>query len=282
MQRESNKLFGNCLVKRTFGKEVPFRKAMHTLKKLHPQLNREPLKHARVRNGHWKDKGTQRDALEKLGIRLGVKQLDDWYSVDADTVRSELSFIYRYYNNSLYTALKELYPQHEWNPLKFSYVPLGYWRDTSAQRDALEKLGINLGVKQLDDWYSVDADTVRSELSFISIYHNGSLFNALKELYPLHGWDPLKFSKTPKGYWHKPATVQHFHDLFRTWKEQHHIERLKDWYQLPPQQLRLFQRASSAIFGSITQMLLKWFPETTWMDEVQGSAPEIELQVLTY
>jgi hypothetical protein len=54
--------------------------------------------------------------------------------------------------------------------------------------------------------------------------------------------------------------------------------RFRDWYQLPPEQVRLFQRASNAIFGTVTKMLREWFPETNWMDEVQGSAPEVELQ----
>jgi hypothetical protein len=249
------------------------------LKEVYPQHDWNPLKFTHVPQGCWKDKDTQRDALEQVGRKLGVKQLDDWYAVDVANVRKELSFITNNYKSSLYKALKELYPQHDWNPLKFTHVPHGCWKDKDTQRDALDTLGKKLGVKQLDDWYAVDVNTVTSELNFIVNYYNGSLYKALKELYPQHDWNPLKFSNVPKGYWQNPNTAKHFHSLFRKWKKQHNIQRLRDWYQLPPEQVKLFQKVSGRIFGTVPKMLREWFPETNWIAEVQGSVPETELQV---
>jgi hypothetical protein len=250
-----------------------------TLKEIYPQHDWNPLKFTKVPKGYWKDANTQRTALEKIGSELGVKELDDWYTVDRGFVTSKLTFISNYYNCSLYSTLKELYPQHNWDPLKFSKVPNNYWADTNTQRDALEKLGVQLGVKQLDDWYNISGKNVISELNFIKHYYQGSLYITLKELYPQHVWDPLKFSQIPRGFWQKSSTIEEFRSIFEKWKQQYDIHRLKDWYQLPPEQLKLFHKASYGIFGSVTKMLQEWFPDTKWTDEIHGSTPELQLQV---
>src|SRR5690606_12641352 len=106
----------------------------------------------------------QREALERIGReKLGVKKLNDWYSVTAADVHKYLGSIKKY--GSLYDALKKLYPNHNWDPIRFSRVPQGYWTDVNTQRLALEKLGKQLGVKTLDDWYKMEAVNVYNVLT---------------------------------------------------------------------------------------------------------------------
>jgi hypothetical protein len=176
---------------------------VNMLKQLFPQHDWNPLRFSSVPRGYWNDESAQRDALERYGRdHLGIKQLDDWYNVSATDVASKLSFISSRYH-SLFNALKKLYPQHEWDPLKFSrQVPHGYWNDENAQRDALERFGReHLGIKELDDWYNVPITSVSSELSFIYSHHKGSLYGALKKLYPQHEWNPIRFNRAPQHYY---------------------------------------------------------------------------------
>jgi hypothetical protein len=203
----------------------------NALKTLYPQHSWDPLRFSKVPHGHWTE-SAQRESLERLGRdKFGVKELDDWYNVSARQVTVELSFISHTYNGSLSLALKTLYPQHNWDPLRFSRAPNRYWMDENVQRDALERFGRErLGVKELDDWYSVATHAV-SELSFIHNYYKGSLFNALKKLYPQHSWNRFRFSTTCRGHW---TDVNAQRDaLEKLGREKLGVKELDDWYSVP-------------------------------------------------
>jgi hypothetical protein len=180
--------------------------------------------------GYWKDENNQREALERVGKRLGVKELDDWYRVSSlELSNSKLSFMLPFYNNSIYKALKKLYPQHEWNPLKFMHVPKGVWKVKKVQKDALERFGSERGVKTLDDWYSVSSRDATKELSFITKYYKGSLALALSQIYPQHQWDLSRFVKTPQGYW-RDEEVQR--KALEKAAEELGVKELDDWYKV--------------------------------------------------
>jgi hypothetical protein len=244
-----------------------FRSLYDALKKFYPQHDWDPLRFSRVPQGYWTDENTQRAALERFGReKLGVKELDDWYSVSAVDVHKELTFLSKKYG-SLFDVLKRFYPQHNWDPLRLSRVPNGYWTDENTQRAALERYGREkLGIKELDDWYSVSALNVHKELSFLSKKYR-SLYEALEKLYPQHNWDPLRFTRAPYGYWQQPNIVQEYHNMFMNWKRTHAIRTVADLYQLSPRQVNLFKRAAKGIFGSQRKMLEEWFPDVVWQSQ---------------
>jgi hypothetical protein len=253
------------------------------LKKLYPHHNWDPLRRCtQVPRGHWSSEHAQRDALERLGReKLGVKELDDWYAVNAMDVKKELSFIYSHYSGSLFTALKKLYPHHNWDPLKLSkHVPKRYWSDEHAQRDALERLGREkFGVKELDDWYSVHSTDVKKELSFISTHYNSSLLRALKKLYPQHNWNPLKFCVAPQGYWKKHSTMDEMKNLIDSIRQKYNITALHEWQNMSREDLMLFTRTATALFGGKEKLLRTWYPNHSWADDTSSSAPERKLRV---
>src|SRR5690606_10752133 len=107
-------------------------------------------------------------------------------------IRKKISFM-SYYDNSVYEMLKKVYPEHEWDPLRFGKVPQGYWHNLDNQRKFLDRIGEELGVKELDDWYKVDSEEVRRRATFIRDYYSNSVFEALKKLHPEHQWDPTRF-----------------------------------------------------------------------------------------
>jgi hypothetical protein len=246
------------------------------LKALYPnhRWKWKPIERAPIR--YWKNLHVQREALEKYGrTHFGVKQLDDWYNVNSAEIRTMCSFIGEYYNGSLYNTLKTLYPHHKWDMLRFLKVPHRYWKEQSAKREGMDRCGRELGVKELDDWYRVSTADVHNHLSFVYRQY-GSLYNALLNVYPEHEWDPLKFHSIPRGYWKLPITTQHFYNTFVEWKREYNITNVKEWYQLPPHQLKIFKRAANGIFGSVHKLMNEWFPEITWRFH---HTAQIELQV---
>jgi hypothetical protein len=126
--------------------------------------------------------------LERIGSELGVFKMDDWYSISVTTVKEQgASFITTHYNSSLYEALKKLFPEHDWKDEKFAKLPQSYWKNENNQRKILEKIGRELGVRKLDDWYKISFQQFHKKKSaFVNLYYKGSLIEALQQLYPKH------------------------------------------------------------------------------------------------
>jgi hypothetical protein len=250
------------------------------LTKLYPEYEWDPLQFAKLPQYYWNDIANQRNALDRIGKELGVQKMDDWYKITSKQVKkTKAAFIVKYYNGSLIEALKKIYPEHNWDPLQFAKLPQSYWDDELNQKKALDRIGEELGVQKMEDWYNISSTQVRQKkASFIKKHHNG-LMEALKKHYPDYNWDPLQFLTAPKGFWQKESTKSRFRELFIKWKEQFEIKELKDWYRIPPRKLKVFQRVAQRIFGSVTLMLQEWFPDTNWSNEVQASSPELNLQV---
>jgi hypothetical protein len=234
----------------------------HTLKKLYPQHNWDPLRFSRVPSGYWADENAQRDALERFGREhLGVKELDDWYTVKTKKIVSELSFINKHYNGSLYSALKKLYPQHNWDPSRFSRVPNGCWTK-SVQREALERFGKQIGIIELDDWHSVASKHASNELTFIKNYYNGSLYRALKTLYPQHHWNKDCFSAGVQLWTNENTQREALEKLGR---EKLGVQQLDDWYSVSTAVVtRELSFINNYYKGSLCDALMKLYPQHNW------------------
>ncbi len=57
------------------------------------------------------------------------------------------------YNGSLYDALCAIYPQHQWNPKRFTKKES--FDDFRVRKGWFDRVGKELGVNQLDDWYKI-------------------------------------------------------------------------------------------------------------------------------
>jgi hypothetical protein len=271
-----------------------------TLKQLHPEHEWNPLSFLQAPKGYWKNELHQKTRMESISKELGIQTMDDWYKCTARQITKKAPFVSQYYNGSLYDALKTLYPQYNWDPSRFGRAPKRYWNegvnqqqqpdtsysskywdDVQNQRKRFDSLANELGIKFFDDWYKFTGQEILTRARFIDEYYNKSLYSALKNIYPEHKWDPLRFPKAPKGYWKKDATKRRFQKILTRWKNEHNIKSLTDWYTLPPHKLKLFRRVADGIFGHVTKMLREWFPKTNWSDAIQSSAAERDLQVVS-
>lgn len=66
--------------------------------------------------GYLADLNVQRNLLDKIGERLGVKEFKDWYKVTTSDVKKNGGItLLSYYSNQLVEVLKSVYPQVESN-----------------------------------------------------------------------------------------------------------------------------------------------------------------------
>ncbi len=88
-----------------------------------------------------------RSALDKIGLKLGVKKAEDWYRVKhEDIVHHGGSSILRRYGSKK-RALCSAYP--ELDPSKFVVWTM------EKQREFMESIGRSQHVTKLQDWYKV-------------------------------------------------------------------------------------------------------------------------------
>jgi hypothetical protein len=88
---------------------------------------------------------------------LNIKSPEDWYRVKSSDIKAVPGgerFLSAY-DNSLHKMLSSLMPRFEWVPWNFEAVPRGFWNSIENQKQYLEWLAMELGIKKMDQWYSV-------------------------------------------------------------------------------------------------------------------------------
>src|SRR4051812_21708256 len=91
--------------------------------------------------------------VDETVLRLGIKDWEEWYTVDKTRLKSVLAP----YNNSLCSFLLQSYPQYKWQLWRFSRenVPNGFWESREHQRNFLDWLAPQLNYNRWQDWYKV-------------------------------------------------------------------------------------------------------------------------------
>eukprot|EP01114_Cavostelium_apophysatum_P015052 TRINITY_DN4029_c1_g1_i1.p1 TRINITY_DN4029_c1_g1~~TRINITY_DN4029_c1_g1_i1.p1 ORF type:complete len:534 (-),score=127.16 TRINITY_DN4029_c1_g1_i1:1284-2885(-) len=170
---------------------------------VYPEYQWKEWKFERAPRGTWTDKKKQREFFDSIEKKLGVKEWQDWYKIPrTDVVELGGSGILRHYEDSLWKALMSVYAEYPWEEEKFSQREEGFWKDKRVQRQFFEKTAVKLGVKNLDDWYSIRRSQIYPHGgTFINAYYGGSLLRALKAVYPEHQWreEKLEWRWGPKG-----------------------------------------------------------------------------------
>lgn len=230
-----------------------YKSVYNALKSLYPNHSWDYNKFAAP---YWNNVELQRHRLNKIGRDIGVVQLDDWYKVHKGTVYERAPFI-RHYYSSFYEALQRIYPEHSWNCANFSHASQGQWNTIQNQRLKFDQIGRELGIQQLDDWYSVSQSQVRSKIPFIGTQYN-SLFEALKTVYPSHPWSALHFNRIS---WKQLNYTMI--DKLSQLIQQHNIQSTTDWHRIQKEELKLFKSFAAAKYGSFSAMTGSLFPSIT-------------------
>jgi hypothetical protein len=88
-----------------------------------------------------------------------VKKWEDWYNMSTSQIRKlGGSGMLDYYGNSLFKSknvytinvdvvvCKEMFPRHDWDPLKFKQLPHSHWKDMQMHRRFFEDLKTKLSI----------------------------------------------------------------------------------------------------------------------------------------
>lgn len=214
---------------------------LEALECVYSEFEWTPMNFYHVPNNHWEEKKNQRQMLDWIGEQLNVQLQEDWYSFETEEVMSLGRGVGRYYSGSLFSTLQSVYEEFEWNPLLFDHnVPKNHWKDKRNQRNLLDSIGEQMGVKKQSDWYSFSGEEVKSlgASGLITEYYNNSLFVALKGIYEEFTWNPLEIQNLPKYYWREDnqknaaSHSENAKDLLISLEEKFSIDNDYEWLRL--------------------------------------------------
>lgn len=155
----------------------------------------------------WKDTRYHRQLFDHVKKKMNLMRWEDWYHVR----RSELeSFgihpsVWSCYGNSHMVAIASVYSSDfKWKMWRFDNVPDHYWEDSANVRRFLDDARLELGIRELDDWYTVSTQQLANLGGRSVISLHGGLEQFITSSYPDHRWISRKFHE--KVY---PSKRQH-------------------------------------------------------------------------
>jgi hypothetical protein len=104
----------------------------------------------------------QRKKFDEIGTILGVKSLEDWYSIPTRKVIAikGSSGLLRIYNNSLSEALRTIYADHDWKSYLFNVTRHDLHEDWTQVENFVKDAEKRLRIKCNDDWLRVSQETL--------------------------------------------------------------------------------------------------------------------------
>lgn len=175
------------------------------------------------------DLSTQRQVLHRVGKRLGVEYLDQWYKCTAlDIYKAGGRSLLEQYNNSLVEMLRAVYSGYSWKLWKFSNpVCCSLWDDVNMQ-EFMHYISKQLNISSLDQWYRYTAlDIIKMDGGPLLDKFSNVLPTLLKTLYPCHPWHFWKFTTVPQGFW---EDVKNQQKCLAAIGKELRVESLNDWY----------------------------------------------------
>ena len=64
------------------------------------------------------------------------------------------------YGSSLLRLMKNMFPDYNWLPWRFSSVPNKFWNDIDNQKNYMEWVDQQLDFKNTEDWYKINTNVL--------------------------------------------------------------------------------------------------------------------------
>jgi len=98
-----------------------------------------------------------REYFDHVARELNIQRPEQWYSItNAQLAKFKGYSVLVKYNHNIPAALAHSYPEHTFLPWLFRKVPRRFWDDANNLKATMTWVGEQLGLKSMDDWYSVD------------------------------------------------------------------------------------------------------------------------------
>lgn len=218
--------------------------------------------------GFWNERKNRVSYMNWLGQHLGFRKKEDWYKLKHRDIEENYggSVVYLFYHGSPYEAVKDCFPDYEWQAWKFTQVPKGFWQDKKNRIKYMDWLGKQLGFRQPEDWYRLKkADFDRNHGVGLLGDFGGSPMAVVKDVFPKRVWYEWKFHQVPKGFWdNRENRIRYLKWLGR----QLGFRKLDGWYQVTREDIRNHHGQSLLKrFRKVGAIVRDAFPDHSWSDD---------------
>ena len=155
----------------------------------------------KVKKGFWKSKENQKKFMSELYSKLNFKSLDDWLTVNKETIKINGGYslvkIYKYNYKDL---LSSIFPDYQWNFSNIKLQKNKYFQIFENQQKFIDNLFIQLNLNTLEDFLSVNKEKIKKYggESLLKIYKK-DLKKLYCKIYPNYPWN-FQFLKLRKFY----------------------------------------------------------------------------------
>jgi hypothetical protein len=191
---------------------------LQMLQSLRPEFPWIPWNFVQVPKGFWDSLSNRRLALDFLSKGLQIQHYADWYHIKLPQIRAKEGCggaLLSLYAGSTPQMLQDLCPEFRWVPWHFSNLPHGFWDDPKNQKQALEWLQKELGVRKWSDWYRVTIDQIQAHgCSGLARRFDNCLSQLLLTVFPnapLHVWKFRPEDQIP-GFWLDANNLRQYFD----------------------------------------------------------------------
>jgi len=231
--------------------------------------------HGQVPRGYWDNLENRKKYMRWLGHKLGYTYLTDWYQIStAEFLKFRGGGVFaNYWNSSAIEAVKEAYPDFDWNEWMFHYCPRDFWQDRENHRRYMNWLEEQLDIKEPADWYQItNRDFTRHKGGAFLLRYNSTISAAVMAHHPEYNWQEWKFRKIPKGFWNdKRNRIRYMNWLgnelgYKNWDDWHHLTRKLVEAHYGTNFIKLYD-------GSPIAALKDCFPRVKWKEWIFARVP---------
>ena len=215
---------------------------------------------------YWNSLSHQRSFFDNFSRQNNFQRDKDWYSITNKMILQQGGkTILHKYSNSLAKALKNVYPEKEWNNFEFSTVPKNFWNSHENKRNFLDMVASKLNIKTTKDWYNVTLNDIKEfgGRRLLDIHQN-SLFIALQSVYPEKNWSVLH-SRCYKKRYSKDKVI--LSDFLLQIQRHFRVEKKTDWYRLSFSQI-LQLNGAGILQRSLYSSLSFIHPDQEWKKSI--------------
>ena len=141
-----------------------------------------------VPQGFWQEAENRRRYLSWLGVRLRVREPENWYRLTRAKLIQYRGATLIQSGYSASKLLREYLPDYEWQPWRFERVPNGYWHRPSNRKRFLLWLGTHLALESPSGWSDVSRLDIRDAGggTLLTHHYNNSLSRLIRDARRLH------------------------------------------------------------------------------------------------
>ena len=193
----------------------------------------------RRERGEWDSIEEHRRFFDSVASENGIVDAVGWKQVTySDVVARGGQQVLRRYNDSVFEALKVVYPEYKISDARQcrATVPRGYWSDLGNARRFLDEVAIEMGIECPKDWRKVTMRHIkeRGGRRLLRV-HGDSLFRLLQTAYPEQDWKEAECRPlVGKAFW---RDMEHQRQFFDEFAARHGVRTAEDWARVTRQQV---------------------------------------------